>query len=119
MKNLYYFLAGILVLTLISAVTADKTKAEPTVIIVKPTKPTSVKIVTPGHYEKGDVHDCKIECDRLIQKGYIIKSVVVNDMKYLIVAELYGKPITDETKSQKVIKKETEEFNKAIYPFNI
>lgn len=65
MKNLFYFIAGVLFITLISATTVS-------VMTVKPSKPKLVLVFTGS--SKEDLRDKIIEG---IKAGYIVKSITV------------------------------------------
>ena len=85
MKNLFYFITGVLFITLISATTVN-------VMTVKPQTPKST-IVKPIRAKFGIEEDIANYIKPMIKKGYIVKSIAIIDdenwSKGVIIMEKY------------------------------
>ena len=85
MKNLFYFIAGVLFITLISATTVS-------VMTVKPQTPKST-IVKPIRAMFGIENDIADYVKSMVKQGYVVKSIAIIDdeswSKGVIVMEKY------------------------------
>jgi len=85
MKNLFYFLLGLIFVSLISATTVS-------VMTIKPEKPKSV-IVKPIRAMFGIENDIAKFVEQKVKEGYIVKSISIIDdenwSKGVIVMEKY------------------------------